>query len=69
MAFRVLFTIAAYYDLNIDQINVKISFFYSLINQLFMWIQILKGFESITTKKMIYKLFKVQYGLKQASRF
>lgn len=32
MAFRVLFAIAAYYDLDIDQIDVKTAFFYGLIN-------------------------------------
>lgn len=34
MAFRVLFTIAAYYNLDIDQINVKTAFLYRIIDQL-----------------------------------
>lgn len=33
IAFRVLFAITAYYNLDIDQIDVKIAFLYSLINQ------------------------------------
>lgn len=32
MAFRVLFAIAAYYDLDIDQMDVKIAFLYGLID-------------------------------------
>lgn len=34
MAFRVLFAIAAYFDLDIDQMDVKTAFLYSLIYQL-----------------------------------
>ena len=34
MAFRVLFAIAAYYDLVIDQMDVKIALLYGLIDQL-----------------------------------
>lgn len=34
MAFKVLFAIAAYYDLDIDQMDVKTAFFYGLIDQL-----------------------------------
>ncbi len=34
MAFRVFFAITAYYDLNIDQIDVKTSFLYGMIDQL-----------------------------------
>lgn len=32
MVFRILFVIAAYYNFDIDQIDVKIAFFYGLIN-------------------------------------
>lgn len=52
MVFRVLFAIAAYYDLDIDQINIKIAFFYGLINQL-VYVQISKRSEDITNKEMI----------------
>lgn len=34
MAFRVLFAIAAYYDLDIDQMDVTTAFLYGLIDQL-----------------------------------
>ena len=34
MAFRVLFAIAAYYNLDIDQMDVITAFLYGLINQL-----------------------------------
>lgn len=34
MAFRVLFTIAAYYDFDINQIDVKAAFLYGIIDQL-----------------------------------
>lgn len=34
MGFRVLFAITAYYNLDIDQIDVKIAFLHGLIDQL-----------------------------------
>ena len=34
MAFRILFAITAYYDLDIDQIDVNTTFLYGLIDQL-----------------------------------
>ena len=42
MAFRVLFAIAAYYDLDIDQMDVKTAFLYGIIDQL-VYVQIPKG--------------------------
>lgn len=35
MAFRALFAIAAFYDLDIEQMDVKIAFFHGIIDQLF----------------------------------
>lgn len=67
MAFRVLFTIAAYYDLDIDQINVKTAFLYGIINQL-VYVQIPKRSENFTNKGMVCKLLKALYGLKQIPR-
>lgn len=67
MAFRVLFAIAAYYDLEIDRMDVKTAFLYGLIDQL-VYVQIPKGSENSNTKGMVYKLLKVLYGLKQALR-
>lgn len=63
MAFKILFAIMVYYDLNIDQMDIKTAFFYRLINQL-VYVQILKGFETATNKSMVYKLLKALYGLK-----
>ena len=67
MAFRVLFAIAAYYDLDIDQMDVKTVFLYGLIDQL-VYVQIPKGSEDSTNKGMVCKLLKALYGLKQAPR-
>lgn len=41
MTFRALFAIAAYYDLDINQIDEKTAFLYKLIDQL-VYIQISK---------------------------
>ncbi len=67
MAFRVLFAIAAYYDLDIDQMDVKTAFLYRMIDQL-VYVQIPKGFDDATNKGMVWKLLKALYGLKKASR-
>ncbi len=67
MAFRVLFAIAAYYDLDINQMDVKTAFFYSLIDQL-VYIQIPKDSEDSTNSGKVCKLLKALYGLKQAPR-
>lgn len=42
MAFRVLFVIEAYYNLDINQRNIKIAFLYRIIDQL-VYVQIGKG--------------------------
>lgn len=44
MAFRIFFTIVAFYNLDIDQIDVKTAFLYGLINQ-FVYIEISKKTE------------------------
>lgn len=67
VAFKVLFAIAAYYDLDIDQIDIKTAFLYSLINQL-VYIQIPNRSEDTTNKRMVYKLLKALYNLKQVPR-
>ena len=67
MAFNVLFAIIAYYDLDINQMDIKIAFLYGLINQL-IYMQIFKGSESSSTKGIACKLLNVFYDLKQASR-
>lgn len=67
MAFRVLFAIAAYFDLDIDQMDVKTAFLYGLIDQL-IYVEQPKGTESEATKNMVCKLLKALYGLKQSPR-
>lgn len=67
MTFRVLFVIAAYYNFEIDQIDVKTAFHYSLIDQL-VYVQIPNGSEISANKNMICKLLKALYELKQALR-
>lgn len=52
MVFQVLFAIAAYYDLVINQMNVKTAFLYGLINQL-IYVKMLKSTITNTTRDMI----------------
>lgn len=65
IVFRVPFIIAVYYDLNINQINVKMTFLYKIIDQQ-VYIQISKNLGINANKKMICKLSKTLYSLKQA---
>lgn len=67
MAFKVLFVIAAYYNLDIDQMDVKIAFLYRMIDQV-VYMQIPKRSENSANKEMVCKLLKVLYSLKQAPR-
>ncbi len=61
MAFKVIFTITTYYDLDINQIDIKIAFLYRLVNQL-VYIQIQKSSETIANKEMVCKLLRVFYN-------
>lgn len=67
MTLGVLFATTTFYDLDIDQINVKTALFYGLINQ-FVYIQIFKRSEDAINKRIICKLLKAFYGLKQAPK-
>lgn len=67
MAFWVLFAMAAFFDLDIKQIDVKTAFLYSLINQL-IYINISKGSETEANWDMVCKLLKALYSLKQLPR-
>ena len=67
MAFRVLFAIATYFDLNIDQMDVKTTFLYGLINQL-VYMEIPKSTGFKDNWNIVCKLFKALYGLKQLSQ-
>lgn len=66
MAFRVLFAIMAFFDLDINQMDVKTTFLYSLIDQL-VYVEISKNIKSISNQNIVYKLLKVLYSLKQLS--
>lgn len=63
MAFRVFFAIATFFDLDIDQIDVKTAFLYNLINQL-VYIEMSKGTKTKTNRDIVCKLLKALYGLK-----
>ena len=67
MAFRAMFAIAEYYDLDIDQMDVKTAFLYILIDQL-IYVEIPKGSETEVNKNMVCRLLKALYGLKQSPR-
>lgn len=67
MAFRVLFAIAASYNLDVDQMNVKTAFVYGLIDQL-IYVDVPKGSEDQATKRKDSKLLKALCGLKQSPR-
>lgn len=64
ISFGVLFTIATYFNLNIDQIDVKTAFLYKFINHL-IFVEILKKIKIDANKNMVYKLLKALYDLKQ----
>lgn len=63
MAFRVFFIIAAFFDLDINQMKVKTTFLYSFIDQL-VYVEIPKGTKSVMNYDIIYKLLKALYSLK-----
>lgn len=67
MAFRVLFAIVAYYNLDIDQLDIKTAFLYGLIDQL-VYVQVLKSSKTQATKGLVCKLLKALYNLKQTPR-
>ena len=67
MAFRVLFAIAAFHDLDIDQMDVKTAFLYGLIDQL-IYVEQPKGTETKETRDFVCQLHKALYGLKQSPR-
>lgn len=67
MAFKVLFAITAYYNLDIDQMDIKTAFLYGLTNQL-VYVQVLKGCKPQAIKGIVCKFLKALYGLKQAPK-
>ena len=67
MAFCVLFAIAPFYDLDIDQMDVKTAFLYGLVNQL-IYVKQPKNTETKETQDFVGQLHKALYGLKQSPR-
>ncbi len=67
MAFHGLFAIAAYYNLDIDQMDVKTAFLYGLIDQL-IYVEMPKGTETSERWDLVCKLHKALYWLKQSPR-
>ena len=63
MIFRILFVIVVYFDLKIEQINVKIVFFNDFIDTKIY----VKYFENYNEKR-ICKFHKTLYNFKQISR-
>ena len=66
MAFRALFAIAAFYDLDIEQIDVKTAFLHGIIDQL-LYLEVPRGYEQ-QWKDQVCLLEKALYGLKQSPR-
>ena len=67
MTFRVLFAIAAYFDLDLDQMGVKMAFLYGFIDQL-IYVKLPKETKTESTRNMVCKWLKALYGLKQSPR-
>lgn len=67
MAFQVLFAIAVYHDLDINRMDMKTAFLYGLIDQL-IYVKIPKDTETSITRKLVCKLYKTLYRLKQSPR-
>lgn len=64
IAFKVFFIIKAFFDQNINQINVKIAFLYNFIDQL-IYVKIFsKKIKSAVNYDIIYKILKVLYSFK-----
>lgn len=64
MTFRALFAIAAHLNLDIDQMNVKTTLLYGIIDQL-IYVHMSTGYKRVG---LVCKLLKALYDLKQSSR-
>jgi hypothetical protein len=67
MSYKLLFALAAAYDLEIEQIDVKTAFLYGEIDA-DIYIEQPEGFCSKKRPDQVCKLKKALYGLKQAPR-
>ena len=65
-SFSTIMALVAYYDLELHHMDVKMEFLNGDIDETIYMVQP-KNFVSEDTKKMVYKLTKSFYGLKQAS--
>jgi len=60
--YKTLFVLAAHYDLEVNQMNVTIAFFYGSINQV-VYVELSHNYELFDKVALLNKAF---YGLKQA---
>jgi hypothetical protein len=67
ISYKLLFALAAAYNLEIKQMDVKTAFLYSEIDAE-IYIEQPEGFCSKKRPDQVYKLKKALYGLKQAPR-
>lgn len=65
--FRLIMALVAYFDLELHQIDVKTDFLNGNLNEE-VYMQQPEGFVSSVNENLVYKLRKLIYGLKQASR-
>jgi hypothetical protein len=65
MSYKLLFAITAANDLKIEQMDIKMAFFYGNIDTE-IYIEQPEGIGAIRELYKIYKLNKVLYGLKQS---
>ena len=61
--FRVFFTIVTFFNLNIEQINIKTAFLYGFID-LLVYFDIPKKLKTEANHNIICKFLKTRYGLK-----
>lgn len=64
MGFRALFAIAACYDLDMDQIDIKPAFLYGIIKQL-IYVKLPPVYEK---EGVVCRLLKGLHGVKQSAR-
>lgn len=67
MSYKLLFALAAAYDLEIEQMDVKTAFLYGEMD-VDIYLEQAEGFRSKERPDQVYKLRKALYGLKQAPR-
>ena len=66
-SFRIIIALVSHYDLELHQMDVKITFLNGNIDETIYMVQ-LENFESNDSKQLVCKLKRSIYGLKQASR-